>query len=207
MPISETPQRSGRNGGQVGWLRLILGLLCVLVGGYLTLSPFASLAVLVVLVVGALAVTGVTELVAARRSTAGAPAYLGAATWLVAALAVALWPGITIGVLAVLVGVALVVTGVLRLVAGVPGATEERFTAVVAGVAGVVPGGWPWPGPTSRSSSSPSSSACGRCGSGWSPCGRPCEGGPGSRTTERPRPGASVAGPASGGQSSPWRWR
>jgi uncharacterized membrane protein HdeD (DUF308 family) len=48
------------------------------------------------------------------------------------------WPGITIGVLALVVGVALIVTGVTDVIAGIRGSTDERVAAVIGGLAGVI---------------------------------------------------------------------
>ena len=50
------------------WARVVLGLLCVLVGGFLTVHPFSSLAVLVLSVVVALVVAGIGELTANDRA-------------------------------------------------------------------------------------------------------------------------------------------
>jgi uncharacterized membrane protein HdeD (DUF308 family) len=44
------------------WLLVLLGLVCVVLGVVLTLRPFTSLAVLVVLAAPSLIVTGVSEL-------------------------------------------------------------------------------------------------------------------------------------------------
>ena len=44
------------------WLRLVVGVLLVLLGGSLVFKPFASLAVLIVVLVASLVVAGVGEL-------------------------------------------------------------------------------------------------------------------------------------------------
>jgi alpha-beta hydrolase superfamily lysophospholipase len=59
----------------------------------------------------------------------------------------AAWPGLGLGVLAVWVGVGLIFGGVLRTVGWVSGAADQRVTAVISGLAGVVFGvlalSWP----------------------------------------------------------------
>jgi uncharacterized membrane protein HdeD (DUF308 family) len=95
------------------WGLLALGVACVLVGAVLTLRPFASLAALVVLVSLGLLLTGAAELVEARASGSRWSLVAGLA-WVAAGVAVLVWPGVTVGVLAIVVGLALVVGGVTR---------------------------------------------------------------------------------------------
>src|SRR5262245_28820098 len=111
------------------------------------LSPFASLNALVLLVIAGMAVLGLLELFGARDADLpGASAVAGIA-WLLGAAALALWPGVTIRVLAFAVGLGLIVHGVARMVAGIRGTTDQRVTAVIAGLAALVFGGlalsWP----------------------------------------------------------------
>ena len=90
------------------WLTVALGLLCTATGALLTLSPFASLAALAVLVATGLILTGLVEL---ARSGAAPDTPLSVVTglgWLAAGVAVAAWPGPTIRVLAVPVGLVLI---------------------------------------------------------------------------------------------------
>lgn len=116
------------------------------VGAVLTLRPFASLAVLVVLVSAGLLLTGAAELVESRAARSRWSLVAGLA-WVVAGVAVVVWPGITVGALAVVVGLALVVGGLARVVGGLRGTRDERLAAVLAGAASVVLGilalSWP----------------------------------------------------------------
>jgi len=118
------------------WLTVALGLLCTATGALLTLSPFASLAALAVLVATGLILTGLVEL---ARSGAAPDTPLSVVTglgWLAAGVAVAAWPGPTIRVLAVLVGLVLIAGGLAEIVATARG-TADRL---VVGTAGVVLG-------------------------------------------------------------------
>ena len=108
----------------------------------LVVRPFSSLAVLVVAVVVGLVVLGVDELADGDRwSVVRGSVSLGAA------IAVVVWPGVTIRVLALLVAAALIVDGVLDLARsrGVHG--TARANAVVGGATAVVLGllalAWP----------------------------------------------------------------
>jgi uncharacterized membrane protein HdeD (DUF308 family)/alpha-beta hydrolase superfamily lysophospholipase len=128
------------------WGLLVLGVLCVLLGAVLTLRPFASLAVLVLLVAAGLLLTGVTDLLR-WRSTRDRSSLLSGVLWLVAGIAVLAWPGLTVRTLAVVLGVALVLGGVVRIAAGLRGTRGERVAAVLLGAAAVVLGvlalAWP----------------------------------------------------------------
>jgi uncharacterized membrane protein HdeD (DUF308 family) len=75
----------------VRWGLLTLGVACVLLGAVLTLRPFASLAVLVVLVALGLLLTGAAELVEAR-ATGSRWSLLAVLAWVAAAVAVLVWP-------------------------------------------------------------------------------------------------------------------
>jgi uncharacterized membrane protein HdeD (DUF308 family)/alpha-beta hydrolase superfamily lysophospholipase len=132
---------------RVSWGQVVLGLLLVVVGGILTVTPFVSIAVLVVLVVLALSVTGAGELATASRSDAPMLSRVMGVAWLAAALVVVLWPGPSIRVLAVTVGLVMVASGVLRMVTGVRGTSDARLASILLGAAGVVLGllalAWP----------------------------------------------------------------
>ena len=125
---------------------MVLGSSCVVLGAVLTLRPFASLAVLVLLVAVGLLLTGVSDLVR-WRSAGDRSSLLSGLLWLAAAVAVLAWPGLTVRTLAVVVGLALVLGGVARVVAALRGTRDERVAAVLLGAAAVVLGGlalaWP----------------------------------------------------------------
>lgn len=96
------------------WVVVLVGLVLVGTGLVLALRPFRSLAVLVLLLVLALAVSGVGDLLRGRRPWGP----LRGVAALAAALALLLWPGPGIGLLVVVVAVTLVVDGALDVVEG-----------------------------------------------------------------------------------------
>jgi len=109
------------------WAGGTLGLVSILVGAFLTLHPFSSLAVLSVTVVVALIVIGLGELVAAGRTDGDtvdedpgddvwdtpARRRVRAGILFAAAIAILVWPGATIRVISVVLGVALIAGAVL----------------------------------------------------------------------------------------------
>jgi uncharacterized membrane protein HdeD (DUF308 family) len=125
------------------WVRLLLGLAAAGLGVAITFKPFASLGVLVALVAVAFAITGVSELASADNRLAR----LAGVGWVALAVAVAVWPDLTIGGLAILVGVGLLAGGVLRIIAGVRGDVDQRLIAFLSGLArsifGVLALAWP----------------------------------------------------------------
>lgn len=120
------------------WLSALLGLAAVVLGIVLILRPFTSLTVLALLVGVAALIAGVSEFVEARAVRGRWLRILAGVGWCAAAVLVLAWPGITIQVLTVLVGCGLIVTGAVDALAGIRGSTDERLTAVVGGLAGVV---------------------------------------------------------------------
>ena len=140
----ETDAEHRRLFEQFPWrLALVLAVGAVLFGLAITLKPFSSLGVLIVLVAAALVLTGVSEIAAARTAI---ERWAGAA-WIAAGMTVAAWPDLSIRALAVLVGVSLLVGGALRIVSAVRGDTDERLFAALSGFAhaifGVLALGWP----------------------------------------------------------------
>lgn len=123
-------------------LRLVLGVLAVALGAFLAVRPFSSLAVLVVLVVAGLVVAGLGEL--PDRSRWGA---VRGAACLAAALAVLVWPGITIRVLTLVVAAALLVGGGTDLAQARTLRGAARLAAAVDGASSVALGllalAWP----------------------------------------------------------------
>lgn len=121
------------------WSRLVLGVACAALGVLLTLRPFTSLAVLVGLVAATFVVNGVSELAATVRSaTRPPPAALAGLAWIAAGVVVLVWAGSTIHALAVVAGISLVLGGLSRVAGAIAGRVQDRWIAVLSGVAGVI---------------------------------------------------------------------
>lgn len=129
------------------WARLILGAACVALGVVLTLRPFTSLGVLVVLVAGSFVASGVTELWTVRDAARPALAVTLGLAWVAAGALLLAWAGITIHALAIVAGISMVAGGTVRLTGVLRDRAADRVTAALTGVAGVVGGGlalsWP----------------------------------------------------------------
>lgn len=131
-----------------GWRvrSLVVGTLAALVGCSLLFRPFASLTVLLVLVVVGLLVMAGDRFTAAERPPKPLD-LLPAAAYALAALAVVLWPGSAVVVVVWVVAASLVVDGAVALVHAVRERGPGRLTAAVRGVAGIILGvlavGWP----------------------------------------------------------------
>ncbi|EWT02086.1 hypothetical protein N865_07315 [Intrasporangium oryzae NRRL B-24470] len=129
------------------WLSGLLGLLCILVGAFLVLKPFSSLAMLVLVIVVGLVLTGLGELSDDDPPGGRRLAVARGVVYLLAAVVVLVWPGATIRVLSVVVGIALVVGGVLDVVGARRLSGTTRWNALVSGIASVVFGllalAWP----------------------------------------------------------------
>lgn len=128
------------------WVRLVLGVLLVLLGVVLVFRPFASLAVLIVVLVASLIVAGVGELL--RRDQDARPwGRIVGVAYLVAAVVILMWPGATIRVVVVAAAVALLVGGVADLVLARRVRGTARFNAVIGGVVSIALGvlalAWP----------------------------------------------------------------
>jgi uncharacterized membrane protein HdeD (DUF308 family)/alpha-beta hydrolase superfamily lysophospholipase len=129
------------------WLLAALGLACAGLGTFLVFRPFTSLSVLLAIVIAGSFLTGVTTIVAARRSSPRWPAMLAGTAWIIVGVILLAWPDITTNALAVVVGMSLIIGGVLDAAAGLRNATDERLAAVISGIASVVFGvlalSWP----------------------------------------------------------------
>jgi uncharacterized membrane protein HdeD (DUF308 family)/acetyl esterase/lipase len=121
------------------WLVGVLGVLSVIVGAILVTRPFQSLAVLIVLVAAGLVLQGVSELLD-RSAPDGRPALAVGRGWIVLGLAVLLWPGLSLRILAVFVGIALIGGGIARVLAALRGDSDERIAALLLGAASVILG-------------------------------------------------------------------
>lgn len=128
------------------WLRLILGGPLVLLGATLVFRPFASLAVLILLIVVSLVVAGVGELLDSDPDE-GVWGWVQGIGYLVAAVLVIVWPAATIRVLALTVALALLIGGLADLAAARRVRGTARCNAVVGGLASILFGllalSWP----------------------------------------------------------------
>jgi uncharacterized membrane protein HdeD (DUF308 family) len=128
------------------WLFLLLGGAAAVLGVLLIFDLFTAVRTLALLVALGLIVTGLGELVSAGRyrSTLG---IVAAVVLILAGILAALWPGITLWVLAVVTGIGLIISGAARIVGGLALRVEGWGWLFVGGVLSVVIGfvaiAWP----------------------------------------------------------------
>jgi uncharacterized membrane protein HdeD (DUF308 family)/acetyl esterase/lipase len=131
-----------------GWrvLSVLIGVVAVAVGLSLLFRPFASLTVLLLLVVAGLMVMAVVRLAESERPRRPLD-LLPAAGYALAAVAILVWPGSAVVVLVWVVAASLGVDGALGLVRAARERGPGRVTAAVRGVAclvlGVLAVTWP----------------------------------------------------------------
>jgi uncharacterized membrane protein HdeD (DUF308 family)/acetyl esterase/lipase len=117
------------------------------VGAVLVIRPFASLTVLILLVVIGFVVSGVTELAGRSEEAHPRVATIAGIAWIAAGAAILLWPGMSLQLLAIVVGIAIIVGGIGKVVASLRGEVDQRWAARLLGLAsvalGVVALGWP----------------------------------------------------------------
>jgi uncharacterized membrane protein HdeD (DUF308 family) len=128
------------------WVFLLLGVAAAVLGVLLIFDLFTAVRTLALLVAFGLMVTGLGELVSAGRyrSTLG---IVAGAVLLLAGVLAALWPGITLWVLAVVTGIGLVISGVARIMGALALRVEGWGWLFVGGILSVVIGflaiAWP----------------------------------------------------------------
>ncbi|WP_107773060.1 lipase family protein [Nocardioides sediminis] len=129
---------------------IVVGVVAVLVGWTLLFRPFASLTVLLLLVVVGLLVMAGSRLAELERPWAALD-LVPATAYLLAAVAVLVWPGSAVVVLVWVVGLSLLVDGVVALVHAVRDRGPGRITSALRGTATVVLGvlALSWPDVTS----------------------------------------------------------
>lgn len=128
------------------WLFLALGALSSVLGLILMLDLFAAVTTLALLVALGLVVTGLGELVSAGRYHSKLGVVAGVVL-VVGGIVAAVWPDITLWVLAVLVGVDLIIAGIVRIVGALSLRVEGWGWLLFGGGLSVVVGlaalGWP----------------------------------------------------------------
>lgn len=128
------------------WAFLLLGVAAVALGLLLVLDLFTAVRTLALLVAFGLMVTGLGELISAGRYRSTLGIVAGAVLFLAGVLA-AVWPGITLWVLAVVTGVALIISGAVRIVGALALRVEGWGWLLVGGLLSEVVGflaiAWP----------------------------------------------------------------
>jgi uncharacterized membrane protein HdeD (DUF308 family) len=128
------------------WAFLALGVIAAVVGLILMLDLVAAATTLALIVALGLVVSGVAELVAAGRYQVKL-AYVAGALLIVGGVVAAVWPDITLWVLAVVVGIDLVLSGIVRSIGAfhlrVEGWGWLLFGGVLSVVVGVMALAWP----------------------------------------------------------------
>lgn len=127
------------------WLRLLIAVVAVVLGGAILLRPMLSLEVLARLIGAGLILQGVLEVGAAVRRPAaerrfGRFAFGMAALWIAAGVLVLVFPGPTVRLLPIVVGAGLLVSGLLSVLRAFRGqrTIDARIAAGAFGLAGVV---------------------------------------------------------------------
>lgn len=128
------------------WLFLLLGIAAAALGLLLIFDLFTAVRTVALLVAFGLMVTGLGELVSAGRYRSTLGIVAGIALLLAGVLA-ALWPDITLWVLAVVTGIALIVSGAARIMGALALRVEGWGWLFVGGVLSVIVGflaiAWP----------------------------------------------------------------
>lgn len=131
------------------WVFLALGAVSAVLGIVLMFDLFAAVTTLALLVALGLVVTGVGELMTAGRyrSTLG---YVAGGVLVVGGILAAVWPDITLWILAVIVGVDFVISGIARIMGALSLRVEGWGWLLFGGVLSVVVGvlALVWPGAT-----------------------------------------------------------
>jgi len=109
----------------------------IAVGAALTLRPFSSLDALAFFVAASLILAGVSELLGSAEADSPASERLAGGLLLATGLVAALVPGLTVRGIAVVVGIGMLLSGVARVSAGWRAQVEERYSAIVGGLAAV----------------------------------------------------------------------
>ena len=106
----------------VMWVQIGLGVLYLLIGGFLITHPLAALATLTVVLAAYLVVEGILELIVAFRArpAAGRGWLLmdGVIALVIAAMILSAWPASSVWAIGTLVGINMIFSGISRLMVG-----------------------------------------------------------------------------------------
>ena len=94
------------------WLVVAAGVAITAIGVILVLSPFGTAKALAIVIAIGLALAAADELAQAERHEVRWPSYALAGIWIVTAVAVLIWPDVTLWALAFVVGVGMVAGGI-----------------------------------------------------------------------------------------------
>lgn len=122
------------------WAAVTLGITASVVGIVLATRPFRSLAVLVIVVVVALVVSGIVDLATPTATRQRWLSLVRGLAQVAAALALLLWPGPGLRVITALAALALLVAGVTALVEGTQAEGSARWSGFGVGFAQAVLG-------------------------------------------------------------------
>jgi uncharacterized membrane protein HdeD (DUF308 family)/acetyl esterase/lipase len=135
QPEMPTSARGPRR--RPAWLTGLVGVLLLLVGGWLTVRPLASLAVLLALVVGGLLVAAVAEVVGRPQGTTSRWPLVRAGVYVLGAVAVVVFTGFGVRAVILAVGVSLLLGGVLDLLEAGASRGVQRWNSLLGGLASV----------------------------------------------------------------------
>jgi uncharacterized membrane protein HdeD (DUF308 family) len=128
------------------WLFLLLGIASVVLGFILMLNLYAAVTTLAILVSAGLIVTGIGELMTAGRYDSRLGIVAGVVL-IVGGILAAVWPDITLWVLAVVTGVDFILSGIARIMGALSLRVEGwgwlLFGGVLSVVVGVLALAWP----------------------------------------------------------------
>lgn len=140
--MDETARPRSRFGGPrpPWWLAILVGLACAALGLVLVGRPLTSITLLAVVLGVACVLTGVADLLDARRTSTPRLGVLLGVLWIGFGAVVLIWLAESIEVLAPAFGLALLVGGALRLLRAVRGGVDQRLAAGIFAVAEIVLG-------------------------------------------------------------------
>lgn len=122
------------------WAAVLVGPACVVIGLVLVGRPLTSVTLLAVVLGVACVLTGVADLLDARRSATQRAGVILGVLWIGFGVVVLIWLAESIELLAPAFGIALLVGGALRLARAVRGGVDQRLAAGIFAVAELVLG-------------------------------------------------------------------